>query len=524
MRNRGEGTDAMIHDVGRRATESERRSGPILAAFLLIVAAAAWAPALPGSAHAAAQETAQEAGQEEEAEGEGAADGVRFEDARGDISFALTGDAIITRRLSVYREDPFLRLRELIGGATVGFTNLEVLFHEWGPGVIPQEESGGTYMQADPELAGDLAWMGFDMVSRANNHTMDYGVGGMRATTRAAEAAGLVHAGAGENLALARKPAYLETPGGRVALISVASTFDDPMMAGPQRGDLRGRPGLSPLRYERIYRVPRDRLEALTAVADGLYGDRPWWSPPSGDTLRLFGETFVASGGDGGGADDVEGGGDGYAMETRPHPGDVEAILEQIRDAERQAAWTVVSSHTHEGGASGQVPAEFLEEFARAAVEAGADVVVGHGPHVLRGIEIYRGRPILYSLGNFIFQNETVALQPADNYESYGLPPSALPSDFYDRRNEASGGGFPADAAYWESVLAVPEFRDGELAEIRLHPVTLGHGHPRPVRGRPLLADGETGRAILEELARLSRPYGTEVRIEDGVGVVDVRP
>jgi poly-gamma-glutamate synthesis protein (capsule biosynthesis protein) len=485
----------MNHDIGRRRGGAERRCGPILAAALL-VAAAAWAPAWPGPAPAAAQE----------------ADGARFQDARGDISFALTGDAIITRRLSVYREDPFLELRELIRGATVGFTNLEVLFHEWGPGVIPQEESGGTYMQADPEVAGELAWMGFDMVSRANNHTMDYGVGGMRATTRATEAAGLVHAGAGENLALARKPAYLETPGGRVALISVASTFDDPMMAGPQRKDLRGRPGLSPLRYERIYRVPGERLEALTAVAEGLYGDRPWWSPPSGDTLRLFGETFVASGGD------------GYAMETRPHPGDVEAILEQVRDAERQAAWTVVSSHTHEGGTSGQVPAEFLEEFARAAVDAGADVVVGHGPHVLRGIEIYRGRPILYSLGNFIFQNETVEMQPADNYRSYGLPPSALPSDFYDRRNEASGGGFPADAAYWESVLAVPEFRDGRLAEIRLHPVTLGHGHPRPVRGRPMLADGETGRAILEELARLSRPYGTEVRIEDGVGVVDVRP
>ena len=90
-------------------------------------------------------------------------------------------------------------------------------------------------MQADPTIAEELMWMGFDMVSMANNHTGDYGVGGLRRTTQAVEAAGLMHAGTGENLAEARAPGYLETPDGRVALISAASTFPD--------GSRAGRPG-----------------------------------------------------------------------------------------------------------------------------------------------------------------------------------------------------------------------------------------------------------------------------------------
>ena len=156
-------------------------------------------------------------------------------DALGDMTFSLAGDAIITRRLSVFQEPEFLALRDIFRGATVGFANLEILLHDYEQDVVPASASGGTYMRADPAMADELVWMGVDMVSAANNHTMDYGAGGMRSTLAAARSAGLVVAGAGENLALARAPAYLESPGGRVALISVASTFNDAMRAGHQR-------------------------------------------------------------------------------------------------------------------------------------------------------------------------------------------------------------------------------------------------------------------------------------------------
>ena len=112
--------------------------------------------------------------------------------------FALTGDAIITRRLSVYQEPEFLGLIDLIRNADAGFTNLEMLFHDFEP--WPTHQSGGTYMRAEPELVKELVWAGFDLVSLANNHTGDYGVEGMRLTQQYVRRAGLVGAGTGENL------------------------------------------------------------------------------------------------------------------------------------------------------------------------------------------------------------------------------------------------------------------------------------------------------------------------------------
>lgn len=419
-----------------------------------------------------------------------------------DITVALTGDAIVSRALSVYEEPEFIELRDLIRGQTAAFTNAEILFLDYDdPGVIPAAQSGGTYMRADPELAKDLAWMGFDMVSLANNHTMDFGVGGLRANMASIEEAGLVQAGAGQHLAEARAPAYLDTPGGRVALISVASTFADFGRAGPQRKDFRGRPGLSPIRYETIYTVPGRNFDRLREVAEELdVGD------VDDGEIRLGGDTYRR--------------GSSYGETTVPHQGDLEEILEQVRDAKRQANWVVVSSHSHESAESRDVPAEFIRTFARATIEAGADVWVGHGPHVLRGIELHEGRPIMYSLGDFIFQNETVKLQPADNYRRYGLGNEHLPSEFYDTREEQSGGGFPVNPLIWEGVVAITDFRDGELAEVRLHPVTLGHGLPRPQRGRPLMAKGEHAEKIIGDLQRLSEPMGTRISFEDGVGVI----
>lgn len=69
-------------------------------------------------------------------------------------------------------------------------------------------------------------------------------------------------------------------------------------------------------------------------------------------------------------------------------------------------------------------------------IDASADVVVGHGPHVLRGIEVYKGRPIFYSLANFIVENDLVELQPADSYELLGLDGDSLPSDYFSKRSK----------------------------------------------------------------------------------------
>jgi poly-gamma-glutamate synthesis protein (capsule biosynthesis protein) len=205
--------------------------------------------------------------------------------------------------------------------------------------------------------------------------------------------------------------------------------------------------------------------------------------------------------------------------------------LESIRDASRQADWVLFSLHAHEGAwKDTERPAEFTEEFARAAIDAGAHTVIGHGHHAMRGIEVHDGRPIFYSLGNFIFQNETVQKMPSDFYERYNLDPyDGTPSQAYDTRQktEAKPGHpqtpwFTDDRKYWISILPLMTFEGDILTELKLHPIELGQHKPRSQRGRPTLADRELADEILETIRKLSKPYGTEINNEDGVGIVSI--
>jgi poly-gamma-glutamate synthesis protein (capsule biosynthesis protein) len=417
---------------------------------------------------------------------------------------ALTGDAIITRKLSAYNEPEFLGMIQLMREADVAFTNLEVLLHDYEP--YPAHQSGGTWMRADPALAQELVWAGIDLVSRANNHSGDYGVEGLRLTTRYVDEAGLVHAGVGESLAEAREAKFLEIAGARVALVSAASTFPDHSRAGKSRDDMPTRPGLSPLRFSTTRIATSDQLLQLRNLM------REMQISARGDSsrLRALGTTFEV--------------GDEPGVRTAPDPDDLEEIRAVVSNASRLSDYTIVSLHGHESaGIRRSVPADFIVTFARAMIDAGADVVVGHGPHVLRGIEIYRGKPIFYSLGDFIFQNETLDRLPYANYEPYDLGPDSHVADFNDARYDMDRRSFPANREIWEAIIAVPRWQGKELAELVLHPISLGFGEPRWVRGRPMPATGELGRKIIEDIRVRSELFGTEIEFRDGVGIVKLR-
>ena len=163
-----------------------------------------------------------------------------------------------------------------------------------------------------------------------------------------------------------------------------------------------------------------------------------------------------------------------------------------------------------------------LRPFARGAIDAGASTVVGHGPHYLKGIEIYNGKPIFYGLGYFIFQNDTVLRLPADNYEPYNLDSMARVSDFNARRYNNDTTGFPANPIIWESVVAMPVYKGDKLTELKLHPITLGYAKPSGRRGRPMLADPVLGKKIIDDLIKFSAPYGTKITFQDGVGIVEI--
>jgi poly-gamma-glutamate synthesis protein (capsule biosynthesis protein) len=362
-------------------------------------------------------------------------------------------------------------------------------------------------MRAEPALLKDLVWAGFDLVSRANNHQGDYGALGMQLTTKYVAAAGLVQAGVGESLAEAREARFLETPKGRVGLVSVASTFPDHSRAGRTRGDMPARPGLNPLRFTTTTTVTPERLAELRQIAAEING-RPAGNA-AGDAFTFFGRRFVAGAQPG--------------IKTEPLKEDLDEIVSVVRSASRLSDYTIVTSHTHEGGRERTLPADFLVTFAHAVIDAGADLFVGHGPHVVRGIEIYKGKPIFYSMGDFIFQNETLLRLPSENYETYRLGANAYVNDFNDARYDFDKSGFPADRMIWEAFVAIPRFRGQHVSEIALYPITLGFGGSRSERGRPQLAEGELAQKILTDLVTLSQPFGTKVAVRNGVGYVQLQ-
>ncbi|KXT02611.1 hypothetical protein AC579_1993 [Pseudocercospora musae] len=417
--------------------------------------------------------------------------------------FALTGDTTINRRLSTFRAPGVDDLFALIREADVAFTNLETLIHDFT--LAGAQETGGTYMGSPCWIADELAWAGFDLLALANNHANDYGVEGMRSTVAAlSRNRDLVYAGVGENLAMARKPGYLDTPKGRVALISTSSTFPPPIMAGAQRKDMPGRPGLNPLRYTLTYTVPQSTYDTIATLRGPVNEDM---GEVASASLVFHGAEYVV--------------GNKIRISSRANEHDVRELQASIRNARQQSDWVVVSLHTHEAAdpIDPRMPAEFVIDSARAMIDAGADVVVGHGPHILRGIEVYKGKPIFYSLGNFIFETDLVELQPADSYELWGLDGDALPSDYFNKRSKNDTARFSADRRYWQSVVAEVVYNNNRtLREVRLHPVSMGFGQSRLRRGRPYPSPANETEQIFNDLKDACAVFGTSISYENGVG------
>jgi poly-gamma-glutamate synthesis protein (capsule biosynthesis protein) len=423
----------------------------------------------------------------------------------GDITFAFAGDAMPTRRISVHAEPAYLAVAGLLRGADVSIANSETLYHQFEG--YPVADSGlyGTYVATHPDVIDDLRWLGIDMVSTANNHCVDYGELGLLANLDNLDAHGLPYAGTGRSLTEAARPRYLPTARGTVAMVAVTLTIPPgDHRAGEARGAVKARPGANVLRHTVSHEVPPEAFKSLLDLGAGL-GAGPGAGlgrhfRRDGDTVTFLGRTFTR--------------GTTYRTIQRLNPFDLELNLSWIAEARQLADWVVVSVHCHESGATREDPPDYAVEFAHRAIDAGGDVVFGHGPHLDRGIELYQGKPILHALGNFIIQNETIPQQPWDFTQRFGLPPTATTGDAYRVRDSRSTGGLAQDPIGRQSAVAEVEFRGGGLAEIRLHPVDLGLGTPRRHRaGRPMLAGEEAATMIIERFARMSARYGTEVEL-----------
>ena len=434
------------------------------------------------------------------------------------FTLAAVGDLIITDAIHARLRRTAPELLALLQNADATFGNFEgtaIDLQKFGG--HPSALAGGSWLISTPAVAPDLKLMGFNLISRANNHTTDWGVEGMRYTDRLFEQAGMVHAGTGETLARARAPAFLSTPAGRVSLVALASRFEANARAIDPLGQIPGRPGLNALRTTRFVQVSPQRLAVLAGIRDALPKGMVRKSVLAADerngTVTLFDIKYQA----------VEGLGEGvgftFAMDER----DRKAILHNVRQAKQTSDFSVVSIHTHEPGNYSELPPDFMPAIAREAIDQGADAVVGHGPHQLRGIEIYQGKPIYYSLGNFFFMENQQQPITRDEFEKDKVEPMSMTeAEFMEHRRVH---GVFKEQVWYESVVAVNRYdADGSLDEIILHPIEMHWENERDAdRGIPRLAGGDDAQRILARLQRLSQHYGTMIAIDGGLGRISMR-
>lgn len=432
------------------------------------------------------------------------------------LKLALTGDSILLRRLNSLTDSTVSPLFDLIRDCDVSFTNLEVLPNDFDGD--PALESGGSHFGAPSWVVDELVEAGFDLFATATNHSLDYSISGLRKVMAELDAREILYAGIGENLSRARMPTCCTHPAGTVSMLSATSTFATGQEAAAQTDMMQGRPGPSPLHFSTTYEVTSTQMDALRDVAEklGLEAIRKTtiqlgfgFEPASPDILPLGGMNFRP--------------GDTTRIRTTANKEDVADITRWVREARLMSDIVVVSIHAHEVGynADGhidiEIPADFLKEFSHAAVDAGADVVVGHGPHLLRGLEIYRQRPIFYSLGNFIGQNELVPCLPADSYRRFRADATLTPAQVYRQRTDNDTKGFPAESRFWETVVPICTFSEKGLESMTVYPVELGLGGAPHQRGVPRLATGEKAKSIMKRFRDLSKAFGTNLKPDGDV-------
>jgi poly-gamma-glutamate synthesis protein (capsule biosynthesis protein) len=372
-----------------------------------------------------------------------------------------------------------------------------------------------------------------DLMSLAHNHSVDYGEQGILSTIRHCKAAGLTVAGTGIDLEEAREPGYIETKHGRAALVSTSSGNKPQEWASLAKGGVRGRPGINPLRVSFKYVLEREAAEQMKAIARKLDVLREAGASTSSVGLKGEEFSFQMPGDQSTRGSNVFIAGDKFEIQSTCHKRDLEGNLRSIDEAKKMADFVIVAHHFNiADGKRGDKTPMFVREFAHAAIDAGADVYVGHGWHNTLGIEIYKGKPIVYGIGNFFAQSEFIRRVPYDSYESWGHDMDRLPN-----LNPADHPLHPGldshSETWWTAALMTLEMRAGAFTQMRLVPVEMGRlaregtitrrtgqGEHALTEGRPLIARGETAERTLERIKRLSKNFGTEMRVDNEVGLI----
>ncbi|MBO5653783.1 MAG: CapA family protein [Clostridia bacterium] len=423
------------------------------------------------------------------------------------MKFTAAGDVLCQRRMAE-DYDGFRQVKEFIERGDARFFNLETTVNREGE-CYGNQFSGGTYIRCNPEVMRDVLKLGFNMTSFNNNHLMDFAHEGIFKTLEYVGETGIVHAGVGRNLHEASAPAYLDTKNGKVALVAVNTTFNPAIMAGEQSRRLPGRPGGNGITVTKRVVLPAEELEHIKRIGDacGINISKnivraEGYYPPLPDGMAELDELQFKLG-------------DKPDIDYQPSAADVARAHAAIREARLKADYVMVSIHSHQlyGPDKETVPA-FLTELCRGFIDAGADAVVGHGPHLLRAMEVYREKPIFYCLGDFLIQLYDVEVAPEDFYKKYGMNSDASVIELLQKRSANFTRGLMEDDRMLETVIPYWETDgEGKLTHLELMPVKASKGEGKMLEGLPRPAKDT---AFMKKLAAMSKPYGVDVVEENG--------
>ena len=373
------------------------------------------------------------------------------------LEITLAGQSMIRSDFRRTTPSELATISPLLKGDVI-FTNFEAT-------VIEYESTHDGRFLSPPGALDALQALGFNLLALSDNHSFDLKVAGVQNTLREVKSRNIVHAGIGNNVEEATAPGYLKTPKGTIALVAMASG-----LIAEGGSATANRPGVNELRIE----------------AGGK---------PNESTSELPAQPG-----------------------NEPNAEDKQRILQSIRDAHQHADLVVVYEHNHvflnrpfgalfsEELPERLAPADWLKKWTHEEVDAGADIIVMHGAPLLHGVEIYKGRPIFYDLGNFIFN----------------VPPTNIQLD---------------EPINWESAVAHVTFQGKNLQSITFQPIVMnkiGQGEPDlhdehtnnlflQTRGLPKLATGDQARYILQRLADASRPFGTKVLVKGDTAEINLK-
>ena len=314
------------------------------------------------------------------------------------ITLLGVGDILIDREQP---ETIFQHVAETLSSGDITYANCEQMYSDKGcPSPVHTTPS-------DPRFLPALLYAGIDVVSLANNHALDWGPEALLDTMARLKKAGLPYVGVGKDLAEAHQPVILERKGTKVGFLAYGCIGPN----GYEAGD--NKPGFAPIRSWTIY----EQIDYQPGT------------PPN--------------------------------IVTIPYKEDLVIMVEDIKKLKSRVDVAVVAFHWGQHFLPRIIPM-YCFDLGHAAIDAGADLILGGHPHILKGIEVYKGKVIFYSTCNFALE-----LRP-EVWNSPGAPKRT--KKIYNFTPDPECPNYPMPHEARATLIGKATIEDGEVKRVSYIP------------------------------------------------------